>query len=71
MCIATPGKVIQIDEKSVIVEYFNHHTQKAVIADIVPSLYDPVLVQMGIVIKVLDKKEVQTAEDSWKETELK
>ena len=66
MCIAAPGKVIKIKGKVATVAYDDHVRNKAVIVDIVPHPDDYVLVQMGIIIKVLNKSEAESSQDAWK-----
>lgn len=66
MCIAAPGKITKINGKQATVDY-NGVVQKALLTDFKPSVGDYVLVQMGIVIKILAKNEVKRIEKAWKE----
>ena len=68
MCIAAPGKVIAINGKIATVSYMGNE-QNAMIMDIVPQISDFVLVQMGIIVKVLSEEESKAAREAWKETE--
>ena len=69
MCIAAPGQVTAIADKMASITYFKAEERKALIAEVVPKVGDYVLVQMGIVIKILSKKEAQESLKAWKEVE--
>lgn len=64
MCLAIPGKVQKIEGHKVIVEYPGQ-TREALLGDEVVRVGDYVLVQMGIVVKVLSVKEAKLARKSW------
>jgi len=66
MCLAIPGKIIHIEGRKATVKYPSEIRQ-ALVGDEKVKLGDYVLVQMGIVIKTLTKKEAKTAENAWKE----
>lgn len=67
MCIAAPGQVTAIVDKMAAITYFGVEERKAMIAEVVPSVGDYVLVQMGIILKILSKKEAQESLKAWKE----
>lgn len=65
MCIAAPGKVVKTDGKQAEVNYGNGIVRTVLVADQKIQVGDSVLVQMGIVIKVLTKEEKNTVEKGW------
>lgn len=64
MCIAAPGKVIKIEGRKATVQY-GDDTRYALIGDEHVTVGDYVLVQMGIVIQVVSKKDAKIAEAAW------
>ena len=64
MCIAAPGKIIKIDGRKATVQY-GDDTRFALIGDDTCCVGDYVLVQMGIVIQVISKKDAKTAKSAW------
>ena len=64
MCLAIPGKVIKIDGRQATVKY-PQVIRPALIGDIVPKIGDYVLVQMGIVIQKMSKKDADLSLSSW------
>lgn len=64
MCIAAPGKVKKIEGRKVFVEYPGE-IRPALIGDDEVKAGDYVMVQMGIVVKVLSKKEAKEAQSVW------
>lgn len=68
MCIAAPGKVVSIVSKMVKVSYPGGIENKAMIADVVPKVGDNVLVQMGVVLRILSKEEADASKRAWSET---
>jgi hydrogenase maturation factor len=57
MCIAAPGKVIKIQDKTAFVQYPGKIINKAIIGNEKVKIDSYVLVQMGIIIGVLSKNE--------------
>lgn len=64
MCLAIPGQIKEISSRSVVVSYPNEERQ-ALLGDEKVKIGDFVLVQMGIVIKILSAKEAQVAQKAW------
>lgn len=64
MCLAIPGKIKKIEGRKVMVCYPGE-TRQALIGDDPVKIGDYVLVQMGIVIKILSAKEAQLALKAW------
>ena len=60
MCIAAPGKVIKLTGKQADIDYGEGIMRTVVLADHKPILGDFVLVQMGIVVKILAKAEARS-----------
>lgn len=58
MCVALPGKVIELRERNAIVDFEgNHVTARAGLVDVKPGDY--VLVHAGCIIQKVTQKEVQ------------
>jgi hydrogenase assembly chaperone HypC/HupF len=68
MCIAAPGKVISIVNKMAKISYPGGIENKAMVMEVVPKVGDYVLVQMGIVLRILSKEEVRASRSAWSET---
>lgn len=64
MCIAAPGKVIEIEKGKALVKY-GDQTRYAMVGDAKVKVGSYVLVQMGIIINVMSKKNATTAEQAW------
>lgn len=64
MCLAIPGKITKIEGRKVLVKYPGE-TRQALVGDERLKVGNFVLVQMGIVIKTLTKKEARIAEKAW------
>lgn len=62
MCLAFPGKVKKVSKGKVLVKYPSEEREALLSGDEI-KVGDYVMVQMGVVIKKLTKKE---AEESWK-----
>ena len=67
MCIAAPGKVIKLKGKQADVDYGSGIVCTVIVANHKPILGDIVLVQMGIVVKILAKAEAQSIAKAWKQ----
>ena len=61
MCLAIPGKIIEIDKKkqSATVDYGSGTKRKANLSLVDVKIGDYVLVHAGFAIQVLDKKDAQ------------
>ncbi len=64
MCLAIPGRVKEIQGRKVVVEYPSEE-RTAVLGIEEVKKGDYVMVQMGVVIKVLDKKEAEESLKVW------
>ncbi|OGH10475.1 MAG: hypothetical protein A2857_00710 [Candidatus Levybacteria bacterium RIFCSPHIGHO2_01_FULL_36_15] len=65
MCLAIPGKITKIEGHKVLVEYPGQ-TRQALVGNEPVKVGDYVLVQMGIVIKILTPSEAKEAQLAWK-----
>ena len=61
MCLAIPGKIVEIDSKkqSAIVDYGSGTKRKANVSLVEVKIGDYVLVHAGFAIQVLDEKEAK------------
>jgi len=64
MCIAAPGKVVSLEGRKAEVLY-GAEKRRAMIADVPAKIDDWVLVQMGIIIKVLSQDEATASQAAW------
>ena len=69
MCLAIPGKVIEIDENKehAIVDYGDGTKRKANITLVNVKIGDYILVHAGFAIEVLNEKEAQETIDLFRE----
>ena len=67
MCIAAPGKVVKVKSKQADVDYGGGIMRTVLLADHNVHVGDLVLVQMGIVVKILSKGEAKLITRTWKE----
>jgi hydrogenase expression/formation protein HypC len=67
MCLAVPGKIIEIDGDKAIVEYGQGVTNKANISLVDVKVGDYVLVHAGFAIKTLDEKEALETLEVWRQ----
>ncbi len=65
MCLAIPGKIIKIDGHRVLVKYPGE-TRQALAGDEPVKAGDFVMVQMGIVIKIMKPAEAKAAREAWR-----
>ncbi|MEI7604100.1 MAG: HypC/HybG/HupF family hydrogenase formation chaperone [bacterium] len=67
MCLAIPGKIIVIKEKTAIIQY--PHEQREVMLDpLIPvEVGDYVMVQMRIIIQKIDQKQASESQKAWDE----
>ena len=64
MCLAIPGKVISINHNKAEIEYPGQ-VRPAMVLDVPVVKGDYVMVQMGIVVKVLTKEEAESSLKAW------
>lgn len=64
MCLAIPGKIITIEGKKAIVDYFGD-AREVMVGGTEVKVDDYVMVQMGIIIKVLSPKEAKVSLEAW------
>jgi hydrogenase expression/formation protein HypC len=64
MCLAIPGKVIKVDGRQATVKY-PQVIRKALVGDVTPKVGDYVLVQMGIIIRILSEKDAKISMQAW------
>ena len=69
MCLAIPGKIIEIDNKKkhAIIDYGDGTKRKANISLVEAKVGDFVLVHAGFAIEVIDEKEAQETLDLFRE----
>ena len=67
MCLAVPGKILEIEGDKATVEYGEGVTNKANIALVEVQVGDYILVHAGFAIKVLDEKEALETIEVWKQ----
>ena len=67
MCIAAPGEVIKIEGKKATVKYPGNVLRQAFISDEKVEEGSFVLVQMGIIIQILTKKQATDTTNLWEE----
>lgn len=65
MCLAIPGQIINIENSKATVKYPGE-SRIVMVGDEKVKKGDCVMVQMGIVIKVLSKKEAKEALKAWR-----
>ena len=64
MCLAIPGKVIKIEGRKATVEYPQEKKQALVGEENILE-GDYVMVQMGIIVKKINKKQAEFALEAW------
>jgi hydrogenase expression/formation protein HypC len=67
MCLAVPGKILEIDGNKAIIEYGQGVTNKANISLVDVKVGDYVLVHAGFAIKTLDEKEALETLEVWRQ----
>ncbi|MDO8497724.1 MAG: HypC/HybG/HupF family hydrogenase formation chaperone [bacterium] len=65
MCLAIPGKVHKIEGKKVWVKY-PHAIREVLAGDEPVKVGDFVLVQMGIILKIVSLREAASSLKAWK-----
>lgn len=64
MCLAFPGKIIDVNGHQATVQY-PQERRKVLVGDDPIKIGDWVMIQMGIVIKILTKSEAKAANEAW------
>jgi hydrogenase expression/formation protein HypC len=64
MCLAIPGKVIKVEGRKATIEYPGLQ-RPAMIGETGVKLGDYVMVQMGIIVKVLTADEARSTLEAW------
>jgi hydrogenase expression/formation protein HypC len=64
MCLAIPGKITKVEGHKVFVQYPGEERQ-ALVGNEQLHVGDFVMVQMGIVIKILTPEEAAQAQEAW------
>lgn len=64
MCLAIPGKIIDIDGKKATIEY-PQETRDVLVGEDDIKVNDYVMVQMGIIVKKISAEEAQSAQAAW------
>lgn len=64
MCLAIPGKIKEIDNQEVIVEYPGEE-RRALLGGESVQAGDYVMVQMGIVVKKITPEEAKISLEAW------
>lgn len=67
MCLAIPGKVINIKGHKATIKYLDEE-KSALVGDEKLKKGDYVMVQMGIVVKILTESEAQKSLKAWNVT---
>ncbi len=67
MCLAVPGKIIKIDGQKVTVDY-SFDQRQALTGGTEVKVGNYVLVQMGIVVKVIPAREARLAQKAWQKS---
>lgn len=65
MCLAAPGQVVHISGKKITVNYPSVGNRQAIAAGVQVKLKDWVMVQMGVVTKVLTPEESKQVRQVW------
>ncbi len=67
MCIAAPGRVVQIEGREARVKYAGVGVRRAMVGVEGLLVGDWVMVQMGVVIQVVEGERAEELEQSWRE----
>lgn len=67
MCLAIPGKIIQINKKTAKIKYPNQTSKAMLDPNIDVKEGEYVLVQMGIIIKKIPSADAEESLKAWKE----
>jgi hydrogenase assembly chaperone HypC/HupF len=66
MCLAYPGTVLEINNHHAIVGYSTGENKNVLCGESLVKVGDKVLVQIGIIVKVLSEQENQQILEAWK-----
>lgn len=66
MCLAIPGKIVQINGRDVLIEYPGENRRAFLGDDVKAKLGDYVMVQMGVIVKKISAKEAELSWKAWK-----
>lgn len=69
MCLAIPGQIKSIEGREAEVDYVGYPPKKAIIGEMGVMVGDWVMVQMGIIAKVMTAEEAKSVLAAWKEME--
>ncbi|MFZ5424941.1 MAG: HypC/HybG/HupF family hydrogenase formation chaperone [Patescibacteria group bacterium] len=64
MCLAIPGKIIELNGQQATVKYPSEE-RKVLTGGEELKVGDYVMVQMGIIVKVISEKEAKVSEKAW------
>ena len=67
MCLAVPGKIIEINDDKAVIEYSQGVTNTANISLVDVEIGDYVLVHAGFAIQTLDEKEAMETLEVWRQ----
>lgn len=70
MCIAAPGKVVKVKSKQADVDYGGGIMRTVLLADHNVHVGDLVLVQMGIIIKILSQGDANEIRKAWQKDQV-
>ena len=68
MCLAIPGKIIEIQDKTAIVKYPAEKREVLLDPNIPVKVGDYVLVQMKMIIQTISEKQALEAQRAWSKT---
>jgi len=68
MCLAVPGRVKKIEGRKAFIKYTNEERMALIGGDNV-RVGDYVMVQMGIIVKILTPKEAKESITAWRQSE--
>jgi hydrogenase expression/formation protein HypC len=66
MCLAIPGKIVEIKNKTAIVQYPKERREVMLDPHLHVKKGDYVLVQMGIIMQKISKKKAFESQAAWK-----
>ena len=66
MCLAIPGRVKKIEGRKAVVDYVSEE-REVMIGENGVKIGDYVMVQMGIIVKVISEEEAKSMIEAWKE----
>jgi hydrogenase expression/formation protein HypC len=66
MCLALPGKIVQLVGRDALIEYPGERRRAFVGDDVQAGVGDYVLVQMGVAVRKLSAQEAATSLKAWR-----